>query len=114
MKITEGQFYLAINEFIEREIIPLGASYDAMEQILFYGKIEFAKLSIKKTVKNMFANDHKSIFSIIDENKSVEIDDLYEIAQNSLSRVKILKIAGFEFREDDLQKLYGIIQKYAN
>lgn len=114
MKINQGQFYSAINEYIEREIMPLGASLDMMEQFMFYFKIGIAKRKLEDVVKTAFAKGGAKMFGLVDEDGKIDVDTLYHSASDAMSQMKQIEIGGITFRDMDLQKLYGIIQKYAN
>ena len=114
MKINEMQLYPAINEFIDRELMPLGASMDLTEQFLFGFKMGIVKRRLQDIVKVYINSKEAKAFNIIDENGYIDIDLLYQSASDVMSQMKQLDVAGFTFKESDLQKLYGIMQKYAN
>jgi hypothetical protein len=114
MRINEMQLYPAINEFIEREIMPLGATMNMTDQFLFGFKVGVAKRKIQDVVKNYIRDDKMKIFGLVDENGGIDIDTIYQSASDVMSQMGRLEIAGITFRDADLQKLYGIMQKYAN
>ena len=113
MKIKEGQLYSAINEYIDREIMPIGATLEMMEQFMFYFKIGVGKRKIESIVKSFVAQGKTSAFGLIDENGYIDIDTLYQSASDAMAQMKQIEIGGITFRDADLQKLYGIAQKYA-
>ena len=113
MKIKEGQLYSAINEYIEREIMPLGATLNMTEQFMFYFKVGVAKRKIEGIVKEAVAHGKSSMFAVVDADGNIDVDTLYQSASDAMSQMKQIEIGGITFRDNDLQKLYGIIQKYA-
>lgn len=114
MKLNESQLYSAINEYIDREIMPLGATMNLTDQFVFGFKMGIVKRKIQEVVKTYIHNDTAKMFAIIDENGYIDIDTLYQSASDVMSQMKQLDVAGITFRENDLQKLYGIIQRYAS
>lgn len=113
MKINQGQLYSALNEYIDREIMPLGASLDMMEQFMFYVKIGIAKRKLENVVKNAFLKGNAKLFAVVDEDGKIDVDTLYQSASDAMAQMRQIEIGGITFRDTDLQKLYGIIQKYA-
>lgn len=113
MKLKEMQLYSAFNEFIDREIIPLGATMDLKEQFLFAFKMGIAKRKIQSIVKRYIASDEVKTFELIDNNGYIDIDTMYQSACDAMEQMKQLEIAGITFKDSDLQKLYGIMQKYS-
>ena len=115
MKLNEGQLYSSINEFIDREIMPLGATMNLTEQFLFGVKMGVVKRKVQNIVKqNLYSNNALKAFGIVDENGYVDIDTLYESASDTMSQMKQLDVMGITFKDTDLQKMYGIMQRYAN
>lgn len=113
MKLNEMQLYSAINEYIDREIMPLGANMNMTEQFLFTFKIGIAKRKIQSMVKSYIGRSEFKAFGLIDENGYIDIDTMYQSASDALTQMKQIEITGITFKENDLQKLYGIMQKYA-
>lgn len=113
MKITETQLYPALNEFIERSIMPLGASMNLQDQFLFGFKIGIAKRKIQNVIKSYLAKDSIKAFDLVDEQGYIDIETMYQSALDVFSQMKQIEVLGITFREDDLQTLYSIIQKYA-
>ena len=113
MKIKEPQLYSAINEFIEREIMPLGATLSMTEQFMFYFKVGIAKRKIESIAKSYFARDKKTAFSLVDEEGNIDVETMYQSASDVMSQMKQIEVGGITFRDVDLQKLYGCVQKYA-
>ena len=114
MKITEAQLYAAINTFIEREIIPLGASMDMPKQFMFGFKVGVVKRKIESVVKNYLNKGELKLLEIVDENGNIDITPLYQSAMDMLNQMQKIEIGGITFRESDLQVLYSIIQSYIN
>lgn len=115
MRLSEGQLYSAVNEYIDREIMPLGATMNLTDQFLFGFKMGVVKRKIQDTMKTyLHTNNALKTFGVIDENGCLEIDTLYQSACDTMSQMKQVEVLGITFRETDLQKLYGIMQKYAN
>jgi hypothetical protein len=54
------------------------------------------------------------MLGIVDENGCIDIDTLYQSASDVMERMTQVTVMGFNFKANDLQNLYGIIQKYAN
>ena len=113
MKIKEGQLYSAINEYIEKEIMPIGATLNMTEQFMFYFKVGVAKRKIEFIVKDAILKNKTSAYGLIDADGYIDIDTLYQSASDAMSQMKQIEIGGITFRDADLQKLYGIIHKYA-
>ena len=113
MKMSEMQLYSAINEYIDREIMPLGATMKLTDQFLFWVKMGIVKRKIQNVVKGYLAKPEVKAFELIDDDGYIDVETLYESARDVMSQMKQLEIAGMTFKENDLQTLYGIMQKYA-
>ena len=114
MKLNEMQLYSAINEYIDREILPLGATMNITDQFIFGFKVGIAKRKIQDIIKPYFKTEMAKTLALIDENGYIDIDTIYSAASDVMQNMKQLEIAGITFKNEDLQKLYGIMQKYAN
>lgn len=114
MKINELQLYSAINEFIDREIMPLGANMDLTKQFMFGLKIGVVKHKMQSVVKSYLNKDEIKMLGIVDENGNIDIEPIYQSAMDMMGKMQKLEIAGITFRESDLQNLYGTMQRYAN
>ena len=113
MKMSEMQLYSAINEYIDREIMPLGATMKLTDQFLFGVKMGVVKRKIQSVVKGYLSKLEMKAFDLIDESGYIDIDTLYDSASDVMSQMKQLEVAGMTFKENDLRNLYGIMQKYA-
>lgn len=113
MKMNEMQLYSAINEFIDRDIMPLGATMKLTDQFLFGVKMGVVKRKIQNVVKGYLAKPELKMLELIDENGYIDIDTMYDSASDVMSQMKQLEVAGITFKLSDLQSLYGIMQKYA-
>ena len=114
MKLNEMQLYSSINEFIDREIMPLGATMNLTEQFMFGFKMGIAKRKIQSIVKGYLGRKEMKILGLVDENGYIDVDTMYQSASDVMNQMKQLELAGITFKNSDLQKLYGIMQKYAN
>jgi hypothetical protein len=114
MKLNEMQLYSALNEFIEREIMPLGANMNLTEQFVFGFKMGIAKRKIQSIIKGYLAKKEIKILGLVDENGYIDIDTMYQSASDVINQMKQIELAGITFRDSDLQNLYSIMQKYAN
>jgi phosphatidate phosphatase APP1 len=113
MKLNESQLYSALNEFIDREIMPLGATMNLTEQFVFGFKVGIAKRKIQNVVKGYLAKKEMKTFDLVDENGYVDIEVMYQSACDVMNQMKQIEVAGITFRDTDLQKLYGVMQKYS-
>ena len=114
MKINQAQLYAAINEFIDREIIPLSATMDIPKQFMFGIKIGVVKRKIESIVKSYLNRKEIQLLELIDANGNIDIDPIYGSAVDMMQQLQQLEIGGITFKMSDLQNLYGIMQKYAN
>jgi hypothetical protein len=114
MKINEMQLYSALNEFIDREIMPLGANMDLTKQFLYGIKIGVVKHRIQGLTKSYLNKPEIKMLGLIDENGVIDIEPIYQSAMDMMNKMQKVEIGGITFKENDLQNLYGIIQKYAN
>ena len=114
MKVNQAQLYAAINEFIDREIIPLSATMDTTKQLLFGIKIGIVKRKIETVVKNYLNKEELKLLELIDVNGNIDIDTIYGSAVDVMQQLHQFELGGITFKMSDLQNLYGIIQKYAN
>ena len=113
MKISEPQLYAAINEYIERAIIPLSANMDLTKQFMFGLKIGVIRRKIEYVVKNYFDKPELKLLEIVDENKLIDLDPIYQSALDAIRQTQSFDLGGITFRESDLQTLYSIIQRHA-
>jgi hypothetical protein len=114
MKINQTQLYAAINEFIDREIIPLSASMELSKQFMFGIKMGIVKRKIENVVKTYFNKDEFKFFELIDSNGNIDVDTIYNSAADMMQQLQQIEFGGITFKMADLQNLYGIMQKYAN
>lgn len=114
MKINQAQLTAALSEYIDRELMPIGATLDSVEQFMFYFKMGIAKRKVDGIVKNAFTRGKATMFGVVDDNGDIDVDTLYQSASDAMSQTRQIEIAGITFREGDLQKLYGIIQRHAS
>jgi hypothetical protein len=114
MKITELQLYSALNEFIEREIMPLSASMDTTKQFVFGLKIGIVKHRIESVVKGFLNKEEFKMLELVDEKGNIDIEPIYKSAMDMMRKMQRLEISGFTFRESDLMNLHSIILKYAD
>jgi GTPase involved in cell partitioning and DNA repair len=113
MKLNEMQLYSALNEFIDKELMPLGASMDLKEQFVFGFKMGIIKRKAQTLVKSYLNKQEIKMLDLIDENRQIDVETMYQSAMDMFSQVKELEIAGITFKEQDLSRLYSIMQKYA-
>lgn len=113
MKINEMQLYNALNEFIDRDIMPLGASMNIKNQFIFGVAVGIVKRKMQDVVKSYIHSDAAKMLGLVDENGAIDIDTIYQSASDVFANIKQIDVAGITFKESDLQNLYGIMQKYA-
>lgn len=113
MKLNEMQLYSALNEYIDREMMPLGATMKMTDQFFFGVKMGIVKRRLQEIIKGYLYKPELKAFGIVDENGYVDIDLLYQSASDTMSQMNQLDIAGFTFKLSDLQNLYGVMQRYA-
>lgn len=113
MKINESQLYSAINEYIDRAIMPLGTNMNLTEQFVFGVKMGIAKRKIQTIVKSYLSKKEVKLLGLVDENGYIDIDTIYQSTSDVMNQMKQIEIAGITFKDSDLQTLYGIMQKYA-
>lgn len=113
MKLNEMQLYSALNEFIDKELMPLGASMDLKEQFVFGFKMGIIKRKAQALVKSYLNKQEIKMLDLIDENGKIDVETMYQSAMDMFSQVKELEIAGITFKEQDLSRFYSIMQKYA-
>lgn len=114
MKINEMQLYSALTEFIDREIVPLGATMNLTDQFMFGLKIGIVKRKIQNVVKGYLAKPEMKSLGIVDKDGAIDIETIYQSAMDMMKQMQQIDIGGITFKEADLQKLYGIMQKYVN
>lgn len=114
MKLTEMQLYSALNEYIDREIMPLGANMQMMNQFLFGVQMGVIKRKIQSLVKGYITSPAIKTLGLIDENGLIDIDTLYSSASDMFKQMNYIEVGGIRLSETDLQKLYGIMRKYDN
>jgi hypothetical protein len=114
MKINQMQLYAAINEFIDREIIPLSATMDLPKQFMFGIKIRVVKHKIENIVKTYLNKSEFKFLELVDENGGIDVDTIYSSAADMMQQLQQVEIGGITFKMADLQNLYSIMQKYAN
>ena len=113
MRVNEMQLYSALNEFIDREIMPLGANMNLTEQFLFGFKVGVAKRKIQHIVKTYLSRKEIIALDLVDDKGYIDVDTMYQSASDVMSQMKQLDIGGITLKENDLQKLYGYAQRYA-
>lgn len=114
MKLTEMQLYSALNEYIDREIMPLGANMKMLEQFMFGVQIGVIKRKIQSVVKSYINSPSIKALGLIDENGLIDIDTIYNAAADTFKQMNYIEVGGVRLSETDLQKLYGTMRKYDN
>lgn len=114
MKLSEMQLYSALNEYIDREIMPLGANMQMLNQFMFGVQMGVVKRKIQTIVKGYIASPSVKALGLIDENGLIDIDTLYGAASDTFKQMNYVEVGGVRLSESDLQKLYGIMRKYDN
>lgn len=114
MKLTEMQLYSALNEYIDREIMPLGANMKMLEQFMFGVQIGVIKRKIQSVVKSYINSPAIKALGLIDENGLIDIDTIYNAAADTFKQMNYIEVGGVRLSEADLQKLYGTMRKYDN
>lgn len=114
MKLTEMQLYSALNEYIDREIMPLGANMKMLEQFMFGVQIGVIKRKIQSVVKSYINSPAIKALGLIDENGLIDIDTIYNAAADTFKQMSYIEVGGVRLSEPDLQKLYGTMRKYDN
>jgi hypothetical protein len=114
MRVNEMQLYGALNEFIDRELMPLSAGMDIPQQFLFGLKMGIVRRKLQDIVKSYIGTDAAKMLGLVDENGAIDIDTIYQAARDAFANVQQVDVAGITFKESDLQNLYGIMQRYAS
>lgn len=114
MKINEMQLYSALNEFIDREIMPLGANMDLTKQFLYGIKIGVIKHKIQGITKSYLNKPEMKMLELVDENGLIDIEPIYQSAMDMVNKMQKVEIGGITFKSNDLQNLYSILQRYAS
>lgn len=114
MKLTEMQLYSAINEYLDKEILPLGANMQMLNQFLFGIQVGVIKRKIQSLVKGYISSPTIKALGLIDDNGKIDIETLYDAAKDMFQQMKYIEIASVRLSENDLQKLYSIMKKYDN
>jgi hypothetical protein len=112
MKINEMQLYSALTEYIDREIMPLTASMDLTKQFMFGLKVGVVKRRIENVVRSYLRSAEMSVLDIVDDNGNIDIEPIYQSAMDMMAKMQKLELGGISFTQADLQKLYGIMQRY--
>lgn len=112
MKLNEMQIFSALNEYINKDILPLGATMKPLDQFLFGVKIAFVKKQLETVVKSYLSNPAFKDMGIIGEDGKIDVESIYQAALESMRNVHQLDIGGITFKEEDINKLYNIMQRY--
>ena len=114
MKINEMQLYSALNEYIDRELLPLGASMDFIQQILYGTKIGVIKRRAEVVIKKYLNKPEMKMLELVDENDLIDIEPIYQSAMDMINKMQKVEIGGITFKPNDLQNLYSTLQRHAN
>jgi hypothetical protein len=113
MRINDAQLHLAINEFIDREILPLSSNMAFPQQFVFGFKMGVIKRKIKDVVNGYLSKGELKMLGLVDENGYIDAETMYQAAVEQFKHIPSVELAGITFKETDLQNLYNTIQKYA-
>jgi hypothetical protein len=113
MKLSESNLYSALNEFLEREIMPLGSRLSFTEQFMFGVKMGIVKRKMQNVLQAYLQSNGIKVLGLVDENGKIDVDTIYSSVSETMRQMGQVDIAGITFRENDLQKLYSIMQRYA-
>lgn len=113
MKINNEQLNLSINEFIDRELLPLSSNMAFPQQFIFGFKMGVIKRKIKATIHAYLSKSELKMLGLVDENGYIDAETMYQAAAEQFKHIPSIELAGITFKESDLQNLYNIMQKYA-
>lgn len=112
MKISEAQLYSALREYIDRYVMPLGASMDWKEQLAHGVKIGIVKYRVENLVKRYLNNNELKMLEVIDESGNIDVEPIYLSVRDVFKSMPTITLMGIDFKENDLQTLYSIMQRY--
>lgn len=113
MKITETQLYSAIREYIDRYVMPLGASMDWKEQAKHHFKVGIVKYRVERLVKTYLNNNGLKMLEIVDSEGNIDVEPIYQSARDVFTTIPTITAMGIDFKSNDLETLYSIMQKQA-
>jgi hypothetical protein len=113
MKIKEMQLYVALNDYVEKELMPIGATMDLKEQFNYGVRVGLLKFATERKIKKFLKSDEIKQLELMDEDGNIEIEPLYEVVSGMFQKIQKYEIGGFIFKENDLKSLYDIAKIYA-
>ena len=113
MKLSEDRLYSALNEYIDRVIMPIGSNMSLSEQFFFGAKMGIVKRKMQGVIKTYLQTPGVKLLTLVDEDGKIDVDTIYSSVSEMMGKMGSVEVAGLTFKEDDLRKLYSIMQSYA-
>lgn len=113
MKLNENSVYSAVNEYIDSELAPMTASMSSLEQFTFGITLGLFRRKVPTLFKKVLDNKAMHALDVVDENGMVDVETAYLAASDAMKSVNHVEVGGIRFTSKDLDKLYGIMQRYA-
>jgi hypothetical protein len=108
MIVTTAQLHKAIMAYAEEEI---ATKASGMTKFASYFLIASLYDHPEKTVGALLNNDFIRLTNVVNENGSINADELYKTARTAMEKSVSITIAGITFGVSDIDKLYTILQR---
>lgn len=109
MVITQGQLIEVINEYINTDIMKHCNKLSSLEQLMFGIKVGVIKTAIPKLLNDYFDKPEMKLLGVVTD-EGINMDLIYNVATESMSRVKSVEYGGFKFDQKDIETLYTLIK----
>ena len=108
--IKQQQLSQVINSYIDREIAPLSAGMNSVQQLLFGFQLGVIKRKSQALINNFLSGSSAKMLHLV-EGDEVDVDTLYGALSDAMSAQGSVEILGIKLTNADVNKLYSMIKE---
>lgn len=104
--VSLNQIQLGVVEFIEKEI---AIKAIGLQKFLYYGASFLVANNIEQIFRSAIENPIVKSLGFLNGENNIDIDKLYQVAKYAIQKSGKITIGGVILGENDVEKLYSII-----
>jgi hypothetical protein len=85
----------------------------SLEQFTFGITLGLFRRKVQSVFKKVTGNKAMQLLDVVDEHGNLDVETAYLAASDALRNVNHVEVGGIRFTNKDLDRLYGIMQRYA-
>ncbi len=113
MMVKQQQLSQVINSYIDREIAPLSAGMNSVQQLIFGFQLGILKRKSQAIIKDFLGGNGAKMLHLV-EGDEVDVDTLYSALAEAMSAQGSVEVLGIKLTNADVNKLYSMIKEQSN